>query len=212
MKKPLRLSARALCLAAGVLTATPALMLPAGCATSPWQSTYTALLSEPLAATTDVKIRAVAWERLEPVLRELDAEAARSDVPPEEWSSDLRLARQSKLLSALQVSAEPARVDMVGRSAFKTTDRVDPEDGQLAALARLKGANLVVYSSSYLGKSEKIVSEPVTTFSSGTESWWGSDARRRRRHTDFSETSTSWVPMKIQADEHFFVAYFLRIR
>lgn len=212
MSKPIRSLGRAFVLGAGLFGAAFASSFLGGCATSPWQATYTALSTEPLAPTTDVKIRSVSWERLEPVLRELDAEAAKSDAPPEEWSADLRAKRQGKLLEALQVTAGASSVDIIGRSAFKTTDNVEPEDGELAFLARQKGADLVVYSRSYLGKTEKIVSEPVTTYSSGRDSWWESDARRRRRHVDFSETSTSWVPMKIQADEHFFVAYFLKTR
>lgn len=212
MSKPIRSLGRAIVLGAGLFGAGVASSLLGGCTTSPWQAAYTALSTEPLAPATDVKIRFVSWERLEPVLRELDAEAAKSDAPPEEWSADLRAQRQAKLLEALQVTRGPGGVDIIGRSAFKTTDNVEPEDGQLAALARQKGADLVVYSRSYLGKTEKIVSEPVTTYSSGRDSWWESDARRRRRHVDFSETSTSWVPMKIQADEHFFVAYFLKTK
>lgn len=188
-----------------------ALLACVGCeSASPWQRTYTPLTSETMQPSTDVKLRSVAWQRLEPVLRELDTEAAKSDAPPEEWTADVRASRQAKLLEALQVTRDPASVEIIGRSAFKSTDFVEPEDGELAALARQKGADLVVYSNSYLGKAEKIVSEPVTTYNSGTDSWWGSDARRRRRHTDFSQTSTSWVPIRIQADEHFFVAYFLR--
>jgi len=209
---PLRSLGRAIVLGSALLGSVVASSLLTACTTSPWQATYTALSTEPLSPTTDVRIRAVSWERLEPVLRDLDAEAAKSDAPPEEWPADLRSKRQATLLDALQVTRDAGGVDIIGRSAFKTTDTVEPEDGQLAALARQKGANLVVYSRSYLGKTEKIVQEPVTTYSSGSESWWGSDARRRRRHVDFSETSTSWVPMKIQADEHFFVAYFLRTK
>lgn len=212
MNMPSRSFGRAILLNVGLLGVGIASLLPGGCTTSPWQATYSAISTEPLSPTTDARIRAVSWERLEPVLRELDAEAAKSDAPPEEWSADLRAQRQAKLLEALQVTRDAGSVEIIGRSAFKTTDRVEPDDGQLAALARQKGADLVVYSRSYLGKTEKIVSEPVTTYSSGSESWWGSDSRRRRRHVDFSETSTSWVPMKIQADEHFFVAYFLKTK
>ncbi|MCC6229088.1 MAG: hypothetical protein IT432_07675 [Phycisphaerales bacterium] len=212
MNNPIRSLGRAIVLGAGLLGAALAPSLLGGCTSSPWQATYTALSSDPLAPTTDVKIRGVSWERLEPALRELDAEAAKSDTPPEEWSADLRAQRQATLLEALQVPRATGSVDIIGRSAFKSTDNVEPEDGQLAAFARQKGANLVVYSRTYLGKTDKIVSEPVTTYSSGRDSWWQSDARRRRRHVDFSETSTSWVPMKIQADEHFFVAYFLKLK
>ena len=212
MAKPFRSLPRAIVLGSVLLGSAVASSLLGGCATSPWQAAYTSLSTEPLSPTTDVKIRGVSWERLEPVLRELDAEAAKSDAPPEEWPADLRAPRQTSLLEALQVTRDAGTVDIIGRSAFKTTDIVEPEDGELAALARQKGADLVVYSRSYLGKTEKIVQEPVTTYSSGTNSWWASDARRRRRHVDFSESSTSWVPMKIQADEHFVVAYFLKTR
>ncbi len=209
---PLRSLRRAIVLGSVLLGSLVASSLLTACTTSPWQATYAALSTEPLSPTSDVRIRAVSWERLEPVLRDLDAEAAKSDTPPEEWPADLCAKRQATLLDALQVTHDAGGVDIIGRSAFKTTDLVEPEDGALAALARQKGADLVVYSRSYLGKTEKIVQEPVTTYSSGSESWWGSDARRHRRHVDFSETSTSWVPMKIQADEHFFVAYFLRTK
>lgn len=183
-----------------------AIALAAGCGPSNWERTFTAQSTAPALLPADpVRMREVPWERVESALVQLDAQRAASDVPPEEWPADKKLAAKAELLRALQVSAPPEQVELLGRSAFRTTYRTDPADGELEALARKKGANLVVWSSNYLGKAQIVRDEPVTEWRTG--SYYSGRDRRSRTYT---ENSTIWVPVVVEADEHAFMAYFLR--
>jgi hypothetical protein len=179
----------------------------AGCE-SKWERSFTPLDEAPaLAEAQTVRMREVPWERLEAALVELDAERSASDVPPEEWPEEKKAAAKLRLLQALQVSADPSAVQVIGRSAFRTTYQTNPTSGELEALARRKGATTVVWSSNYLGKTQVVRDEPVTEWRSG--SYYSSRSGRRRSET-FTENSTVWVPVVVEADEHAFMAYFLR--
>lgn len=182
-----------------------------GCATSEWERDYIpSARQSSLAKDAPVTIREVPWDRLQAGLRELESEQSRSDAPASEWTSEKRAAAKGKLLKTLQVTGDPASVEVVGRSDFRSTTPLRPEtSGQddLKALARKVGATDVVWSRRLLGKADTIVQEPVTTYSSGFDDSWG---RRRRNLGDYVDTSTSWVPVRVQADEYAYVAYFLR--
>jgi hypothetical protein len=133
----------------------------------------------------EVTVRQVPWERVDRTIRELEASYASSDIHPDEWTSEQKMAAKGTLLRGLQVS-QPA---------------------DLRALGAKLGANMVVYSTRVLGKADKIVSEPVTS------NTWGSGWRRDRdgdyRPDTYSESTTSWVPLRITADETGAVAYYL---
>lgn len=182
-----------------------ALGLLAGCAGSPWKTSFTPSGEVSAAApyTGAVKIREVPWERLQTTLGELQAEWAASDTPPDEWPPDRKAARHAKLLKGLQVGADPSRVDVLGRSEFRSTDPIKPNDGKLAEVAKSFGANTVVWSTVYLGQADIVRSEPVTEWTNST--WNGP----RGRSQSYTETSTVYVPIYVKADERAWVAYFL---
>ena len=111
---------------------------------------------------------------------------------------------RAKLLRGLQVTEDPATVQILGRSEFQTTDPVRPDDGSLAAFARKIGATTVVWTSKYRGRRDTVVDEPVTEWRTGTIT------TARGRHTTFTESSTVWYPVLMKEDEYAFVAFFLR--
>ncbi len=181
-----------------------------GCATSAWEREFvpSAELAE-RPGDAPVRVREVPWDRLQQGLRELEAQASQSDAPMSEWSSEKRAEAKARLLRTLQVTDDPAGVTVVGRSDFRTTTQLRPETSgqeELIKLAHKVGASEVVWSRRLLGKADTIVQEPVTTFSSAFGRSWG----RRRYGGGFSDTTTSWVPVRVQADEYAYVAYFLK--
>ncbi|MCC6677051.1 MAG: hypothetical protein IT436_07900 [Phycisphaerales bacterium] len=183
-----------------------------GCGPSVWESGFeSAGIAAPAREKeAPVLIRQVPWETLQRALTELEADVAASDVHPDDWPEDRKTAARAKLLRGLQVSVEASSVQVLGRSFFRTTDEVRPDDGELAEFARRIGATQVVWSSTHLGKTDKIVQEAVTEYRTG---WWDDPFtrdRRRRRSGSYSESATTWVPMTVQADEFAFIAYYLR--
>jgi len=166
-----------------------------------------------LSTSAPVRIREVPWDRMSAALRELDQRLAASDRPPSEWSAQQRLDAKAVLLRSLQVSADPAAVDVVGRSDFRTTDSIVPlgaDRDSLERFARGIGATDAVFAARSLGKADKIVDRPVT--STGYVSVWGSSRRDRDRWWDdsYSHSSTTWVPVRISAEETGFVVFFLQ--
>jgi hypothetical protein len=163
----------------------------------------------PLAEGDRVVVRDVVWERVQTTLDEIRAIAAASDVHPSEWDASQQREVKSKLLRGLQVSQAPEGVQVLGSSQFRTTEPLTNREQSLSRIARDLGANMVVYSTRVLGKSDRIVRESVSTTTTGTA--WLRDADERRRPETYSETSTSWVPVRVSADEVGAVAYFLRV-
>jgi hypothetical protein len=178
-----------------------------GCSGSRWEQEFTPTAAvEPLPGNVPVRVREVDWDRLQSGLDSMRQEAAASDVPESEWTQDKRDAAKARLLRTLQVSADPMSVEVVGRSEFRTTDSLRPDrDGQLAELAKKVGATEVVWSRRHLGKADTIIEEPVNSYSTVNE--WGG---RRGRDRSYSESTTTWVPVVVAADEFAYVAYFLR--
>lgn len=187
----------------------PALVLVSGCESSAWQREFVPAARDQAAPAYSgpVKIREVPWERVQQTLAELHQEWVQSDAPPEEWPQSRKDERKSKLLRGLQVTTEPEQVTVLGRSEFRSTDRIRPRDGELASFARQIGATTVVWSSAYMGKADVLRSEPVTEYRSGSFTPWRGESSPSRT---FSETSTVFVPVVLQADERAWVAYFLR--
>lgn len=183
-----------------------------GCEANRWESAYQGraapvVMQDHDSAAAAVRVRYVPWERIAATQQRLEAEVAASDVHPDDWGTEKREAAKAELLKGLQVSESAASVDVLGRSEFRTTDTVRVEGGELAAFAAKIGASRVVYSSTLLGKADRIVYEPVTTWTQGSD-WYRNS--RRRGNAGYSEHSTSWVPVRVQADETAWVAYFLR--
>jgi hypothetical protein len=200
---------------AATIAAALALAVSGGCAgPSVWQQGFVPEAPGPARdQAAPVVVRSVPWERMSATLDDLQRRVAASDVPPDEWPPDERERAEADLLRGLQVSAEPSRVSVVGRSAFRTTDPLVPEGADRATLerfARTVGATHAVYSSRSRGQADKIVDRPVTSW--GTVSVWGDrDRSGRWRDESYTHSSTTWVPVTIKAEQAEFVAFFLRI-
>lgn len=161
------------------------------------------------AAAPTPTLREITWERMARALEEENALLTNSSAHPSQWSDQERADATIRLLAALQVTDAPPGTNLIGKSRFRTTDRLDPQSGELAALARARGASLVVFATTVLGKADVVTSEPVTQWRSGSVVGpRGPDGKRRG--SDFSETSTTFVPVVRQADEFAYAAVFVR--
>lgn len=187
----------------------------AGCSNS-WKSTFVPSPGAesglaPLTPDAPVRVREVDWERLQTAIGEMRASAAASDVPVSEWSEAEKATMKSTLLRALQVTADPAGVVILGRSDFRTTQTLRPEttdQPELVSFARAIGADEVVWSRGYMGRAQTIINEPVNSWYYGNESYW--DSRNRRWRTrSYSDQSTTFIPVQVEADQYAYIAYFL---
>jgi len=184
------------------------------CGSSHWQRS---LLKGPEtapagAATEAVRVREVQWDRVQATLQEMRQIEAANEVHPDEWSPEAKQLHKSRLIQGLQISEPATAVFVLGKSEFKTTDSgIETEEagGELRRVARSLGADTVVWSRRLVGKADRVVQEPVTTYSSGT--WWWREGDRRRPES-FNEQQTTWVPVRVQADETAYIAFFLRTR
>ncbi|MBL8764674.1 MAG: hypothetical protein JNM07_10440 [Phycisphaerae bacterium] len=183
-----------------------------GCSPSLWESEFKSngAPAPPLARDAAVRLREVPWERLQGALGELRAQVASSDVHPDDWSPAQRADAHARLLRGLQITSDPAAVQVLGRSEFRTTSRVRPSDPQLEQFARRVGATTVIWTSTYTGKADSIEQEPVNEWRTGTIT----DRLNRERRADafYSDNATIWIPVVVQKDEYAWMAYFLRER
>lgn len=163
----------------------------------------------PLDKNAPVIVRDIAWDRLQTTLGEIEQARATSDVHVSEWTADQKAAEKARLLRGLQVSQNPQSVTVVAHSQFRTTDGLGDPRATLPEVARKMGANLVVYSTRVLGKTDKIVQEPVSSNRSGTV--WYRDRDDRYRSDNYNEQQTTWVPVRVSADEVGAIAFFLRV-
>lgn len=195
-----------------IVPSLSAALFLAGCAgPSRWEANYVGSRSTPLNPDAAVQVRNVPWERVQGTLRGLETQAAASDVHPEDWSEEKKYEVKGTLLRGLQVGDDPSSIQVLGRSSFRTTSAIDPSASDGAAIskfAREIGATRVAWTSTYLGKADTIVQEPVSTWTQFTV-WDSRDKKGRPQAREYSEMSTTWVPIRVQADEHAFVAYFL---
>lgn len=191
-----------------VIAALPAL---GGCTTI-WQENFTGkpLPKEEAVLADAVELREVPWSRLASTLGSLEAERAASDISPQEWPIEKKEQAKAALLVGLQVSAPPQAVDIIGSSRFRTTEPLRADGGELAKFAGSIGANRVAYSYDYLGKADRIISEPVTTIGSGPVVW--NPALGDAGWDPWGVNTTTWVPVVYAADEYAWAAYFLRVR
>ncbi|MFM9958416.1 MAG: hypothetical protein ACKVZJ_10085 [Phycisphaerales bacterium] len=201
------------CLRCSLTCVTLAALL-AGCASpSIWERRFEpaeGVVTAPIdarAAPVPVSLRRVPWERLDGARTELESELAASDAPFEEWTVERRRDADARLLRALQVTQAPESVRILGVSEFRTTAFDRPDENDLADLASAVGGDTVVWTSRHLGKADAVVQQPVTSTSTWT-GWYGRGGRTRT----FSESTTTFVPVKISADQYEFVAFVLRTR
>lgn len=194
------------------------MLLSAGGCASPslWERSFdgpAAALKKAPESAAAARIREVPWTRMQETLGDLREQVAKSDIHPDEWTAEQRADAKARLLRGLQISADPARVEVLGRSEFRTTEAVKPSDASLQDFARRLGATTVVYATTSLGKADTIVDKPVTTTYTDSHwggSGWGRDRGGRYRDPIFSGTSTSWVPVVVQTEERGWVVFYLR--
>ncbi len=182
------------------------LLLPA-CA-STWQDQYQGAPKGTHAPTQTVTVREVPWVRVNSALQNLESQRAMSDTHPDEWTSEQRAAEHTTLLTALQISEPPETVTILGRSVFRSTDRLTPTDGSLSDFARSIGADYAVYAVNYLGTKKVAQQEPV--HETGFREHRYTDAQGRRRSDYAPYDRTAFVPVVVDADEYAWVVYYLR--
>ena len=161
-----------------------------------------------LNAQDAVDVREVAWDRMEAALN-VERRAGSGDVHPRDWSDETRAAERMELLRELQVPDSTAAM-ILGRATFTSTEVATKDE--LIEKARKVGANRVIVSTRPLGQREVIRDEPVTTTSTGTR--WSDRRGRdgRSRYESYSETSTTYVPIVVDAELVQYAAYFLRVK
>lgn len=179
------------------------LALASGC-TSVWEENFrpNALVPTTAPPTTHVDLREVPWQRIDATLSALNQEFVASPISPVDWPPERKEAAQAQLLSGLQVQWRQPQPQILGSSRFRSTQPLRADDPALAAFGRRIGATLIVWSATYLGKADRVQSEPVTSFTwfNGGDPWY----------TGGSAQSTSWVPVVVQADEYAWLVYFVR--
>lgn len=182
-----------------------------GCASSPWESSYNGIALKGASLGSDrVIVRDVPWERYETTQAKLESMRAESDVHKDEWPEAKKNEYKALLLQGLQVSAEPAGVEILGSSMFRSTTPVRPNSGELSEFAASIGATRVVWASRGLGKRNVVVREPVWSYSTGSDLFRDQTDGSRRSST-YTESTTTWVPVVIEENETAWVAYFLRM-
>ncbi len=158
-------------------------------------------------APTAIEVREIPWDRMARTLEQEEQALTESDRHPEDWSAERALAHRAMLLRGLQVLGDPARIELVGRSAFRALGTVHPlgaDRGAIVAQARRVGATDVVVATTFLGRVETVVDRPVTGIGFGGTRFgpygWGPGFR----------SGTVWVPVSTEADQVGVVAFFLR--
>lgn len=176
-----------------------------GCQASKWEANLSAgpETAEMRQPETFVRFREVPWERVDGTLASMQSIVAGSATHPDEWTAAQKLDHKAKLLGGLQISEPVDTVRILGKSEFRTTDKIVAPSDEMKRLANELGADTVVWSAKLLGKADRVVQEPITVFNDGT--YWR-DGRSR------TETQTGWVPVRIQVDETAYIAFFLRCK
>lgn len=180
-----------------------------GCASS-WQNHYEGAPVGVYEPTEDVIVRDVPWSRIDDTLVRIEAERAASDTHWDEWTSEQRLAEQGELLKGLQISEDPRDIIVLGRSVFRSTDHLSPDDGSLEKFASSIGADYAIWSAHYLGTKEVIEREPVYESGFRSRGYYDSKGRYRRDYQPWDRTV--YVPVVVEADEYAWVVYYLRRR
>ncbi len=196
---------------ARILLFLPLCFLFVGCASNWEQSFEPRAESSGLESSAAVVVREVPWERLERTLEDLSRLRAERDIAWEEWPESQKQEADAMLLRALQVSQPSAEIEILGRSSFKTTDRMHPGDGSLERFARKIGADYAIWSRRYLGKADRVVREPVQESGYRQIRYYDRKSKRYRTRYDY-EYWTTYVPMVVKADESAWVVYYLRRR
>ncbi len=194
-----------------ILTLGLLFLFASGCG-SAWQRAYesrSASAVSRLPASVPVVVREVPWPRLEQALTELAQRRTTSDVHYDDWSLEDKRAADAVLLRALQVPEPHEEFEILGRSSLKTTDRLQPMDGSLEKFARSVGATHVIWGARVVGKTDKVVREPVQHTGFRPIEYYDRSNRRYRTRYEFDDWTT-YVPVVVEADETAWVVYYLR--
>lgn len=160
-------------------------------------------------APAEVVVREVPWNRLEEAHAELAEMLESSDVHWDEWSREQRREADARLIRALQISDDPASVEILGRSSFKTTDQVRPGDGSLEKFAAEIGADYAIWADRFVGKADKVLHEPVRETGFRPIRYYDRSSGRYTTRHEFDDWTT-YVPVVVSADETAWVVYYLR--
>lgn len=191
------------------LTLLPVTGALGACASSPWRANFEpepgAGPLAPIPADV-VVVRPAPFERVDDALRDFERAWADSDTYWEDWPEDERRLHTDNLISALQLPGASDHWELIGRSRFTSFDPLDPEDAGLRDFAADIGADHAIWTSYYVGKTERVVDRPVHY-----PSWHYRHGRRG--HGGFGGgTTTVWVPVSVEADETLWMAFFLSRR
>ncbi len=185
-----------------------------GCHASKWKAYYATATDAPaLNAGDSVDVRQITWTRMQDTKQQMADMANATNTHPDEWDDARRLEAKTKLLQGLQVSESPTSVTVLGESRFITTDEARPDTAQgrdrIIGFAREVGANLVVWSACSRGMADRIQPTPVTSYTTGTDRF--PDATDgRRRYSTYTETTTTWVPVRVTEEQFEYIAFFIR--
>lgn len=185
------------------------LAAPPACSTA-WKDHYRGTPAGAYAPTESVTVREVPWSRIDGALRAIEAERAASDTHHDEWTPEQLRAEQAALLSGLQISEAPEEITVLGRSVFRSTDHLSPDDGSLEDFARSIGADYAVWSAHYLGTREVVRREPVVEHGWSSRGYRDATGAYRRDYTPWDRTV--FVPVVVEADQYAWVVYYLRKR
>lgn len=180
-----------------------------GCS-SLWQDHYTGAPIGRFEAVENTRVREVPWQRIDDALYEIDINRASSDIHFDDWSDEQKLEEQATLLRGLQISEDPRDVIVLGRSSFHTTDRVSVRDDSLHDFASSLGADYAIWSSEFVGKTDKVIDKPVYEHGYQWNSYRSSSGKYRHRYEPWHRTV--YVPVVVQADEFAWMVYYIRLK
>lgn len=179
-----------------------------GCA-SAWERSFESAPGEASFEPAErVMIRRVPWDRLAAALESIESARAASDTHPDEWPPERQAAEKAELVTALQLSEPPGKVSILGRSVFRSSADIEIFDGSLSSFARSIGADYAIWSTTYIGKAERVEHEPVTR-----TGWSGRRYRRGVGSTDdgyISFPETIYIPVVVERDQFAWLVYYVR--
>jgi hypothetical protein len=135
-----------------------------------------------------------------------------SSVAAEDLTDQDRIAETNRLLDALRIAERSPSVRVIGLSEFTYAEELPVEDPKLADFAKRIGADYVVVTCRYGGKTNQTVMQPVTTFSNANSTAYvtGSNGYSATGYATGQETSTTLVPTQVQRNVFVHSAIFLR--
>ncbi len=198
---------------ARILLLSLAFIAPLTACSTTWQDHYRGVAAgvhPPTPASEPVTIREVPWARLDATLRSIEARRAASDIHRDEWTQQERDDERTELLRGLQISEDPDTIIVLGRSVFRSTNHLRPDDGSLERFARSIGADFAIWSANHLGTRRVTRQQQVHEHGFHGRRYTDSQGRRRTAYEPWDRTV--FVPVSVDADEYAWVVYYLRRR